>query len=113
MYFTLKSLDKLRLSDLWKEVKITEEEIWEDLKEEMKLVLKKLLESSMENELMEYIGVSRKYERSDSRVSYRNGYYQRDLETELGKIEGLSVPRSRDGNFRTKVLEKYQRKRPL
>ncbi len=108
-----KPLTKLKLSDLWKVVKVTEEEIWGDLQEETKLMVKKILESSMEEEIMEYIGISRKYERSGKRQSQRNGYYERDLETELGKIEKLSVPRSRDGGFKTKVFKRYERKRPL
>jgi Transposase and inactivated derivatives len=108
-----KPLTKLKLSDLWKVVKVSEEEIWGDLQQETKLMVKKLLESSMEEEIMEYIGISRKYERSEKRQSQRNGYYERDLETELGKIEKLSVPRSRDGGFKTRVFERYERKRPL
>ncbi len=108
-----KPLTKLKVSDLKEFVKITEEEIWDDLQEEAKIFLKKLLEGAMEDEVMEYIGISRKYERSEERQSQRNGYYSRDLETELGKIERLSVPRSRDGEYRPKVFERYERKRPL
>ncbi|MEM5784812.1 MAG: transposase, partial [Candidatus Aenigmatarchaeota archaeon] len=108
-----KPLTELKVSDLKEFVKITEEEIWGDLQEEAKIFLKKLLEGAMEDEVMEYIGISRKYERTEGRQSQRNGYYSRDLETELGKIERLSVPRSRDGGYRPKVFERYERKRPL
>ncbi len=33
-----------------------------------------------------------------------NGYYERNLITPQGKIEGLKVPRTRDGNFRPALL---------
>jgi putative transposase len=33
------------------------------------------------------------------RKGYRNGYYQRDLVTSTGRIEDLSVPRDREGQF--------------
>jgi putative transposase len=29
----------------------------------------------------------------------RNGYYQRTLDTQYGRIEGLLVPRDRNGEF--------------
>ena len=31
----------------------------------------------------------------------RNGYYQRNLDTQYGRIEGLLVPRDRNGEFQT------------
>ena len=34
----------------------------------------------------------------------RNGYYQRNLETQYGRIEGLLVPRDRNGEFLTQFL---------
>lgn len=107
----LKPLTELKLSDLWREVKVSEEEIWGDLKEESKLMVKKLFEGAMEDEILERIGISRKYERTDERKSYLNGYYKRDLESEFGLIEGLSVPRVRDGKFKTSVFTRYKRRR--
>jgi transposase-like protein len=64
----------------------------------------------MEQELKDYLKAER-YQRRQERVSYRNGYYKRDLDTELGVIEEISVPRSRDGKFKTKVFESYQRQK--
>jgi putative transposase len=46
---------------------------------------------------------------SATRRDYRNGYYQRDLVTTVGKINELAVPRTRSG-FRTHVFEQYQRR---
>ncbi|SFA53807.1 Transposase, Mutator family [Parageobacillus thermantarcticus] len=39
----------------------------------------------------------------------RNGYYQRNLDTQYGRIEGLLVPRDRNGEFQTQLFAPYQR----
>jgi len=106
----LKPLTELTVAELWKEVKVSEEEIWGDLKLEAQLFLKRILEGAMEDEVMEYIGISRKYERSSNRTTHRNGYYRRDLETELGLVRKLEVPRTRDGDYNPKVFNRYQRR---
>lgn len=56
----------------------------------------------MEQERSDYINAS-DYERSEERVSYRNGYYERDFTTRVGTLE-LRVPRTRDGKFSPSVL---------
>lgn len=105
-----KPLTNLSLSDLWKEVKISEEEIWGDLNQEQKLFLKHTLEKTMRIELSGYLKVC-DYQRSDQRTGHRNGYYTRSLETPYGLISSLSVPRSRDGRFRTAVFAAYERRK--
>ena len=105
-----KPLTNLSLSDLWKEVKISEEEIWGDLNQEQKLFLKHTLEKTMRIELSGYLKVC-DYQRSDQRTGHRNGYYTRSLETPYGMISSLSVPRSRDGRFRTAVFAAYERRK--
>jgi transposase-like protein len=105
-----KALSELTVSELWKEIKVTEEEIWGDLKIETQVFLKRILEGAMEVEVMGYLEISRRYERSEGREGQRNGYYQRDLETELGLVRELDVPRTRDGGYRPKVFKRYQRR---
>jgi putative transposase len=39
----------------------------------------------------------------------RNGYYQRNLDTQYGRIGGLLVPRDRNGEFQTQLFPPYQR----
>lgn len=39
----------------------------------------------------------------------RNGYYSRKLDTQYGRIEDLSVPRDRKGEFQTQLFAPYQR----
>src|SRR3989449_10057079 len=46
------------------------------------------------------------------RKGYRNGSYTRDLVTSTGRIEDLSVPRDRAGQFHTQVFERYSRYEP-
>src|SRR5438445_2181611 len=67
---------------------------WEgDFKPMARQALKQLVEKRLEEEMAEYLGVSR-YEHGADRVDYRNGYYVRHLLTEMGDLE-LLVPRSR------------------
>ena len=43
-----------------------------------------------------------------NRITYHNGYYERDYTTKIGTLT-LRVPRTRDGKFRAQVFERYQR----
>jgi transposase-like protein len=61
----------------------------------------------MERERTEYINAE-DYERTDNRVTSRNGYYDRAYLTRVGNLE-LKVPRTRDGKFSPSIFEKYQR----
>lgn len=105
----VKDLTELKIEDLWREVKGDEEEWWGDLKQETLRMVKRLLESAMEGELLECLRVGR-YRRTDLRKGYRNGYRQRNLLTEVGLVEHLRVPRDREGEYQPGVLERYQRR---
>ena len=72
-----------------------------------KKILTMVFNQLMEQERSDYINAS-DYERSEERVSYRNGYYERDFTTRVGTLE-LRVPRTRDGKFSPSVFERYQR----
>jgi putative transposase len=50
------------------------------------------------------------YERSQQRVDYANGAYQRTLSTSYGVISNLRIPRLRRSRFITKLLERYKRR---
>lgn len=104
----MKNLTKLRLSDLWKEVK-SEDEIWGDLKLETKLYLKNIIEKCLIEEQTKIIGVHRR-QRNTIRADYRNGYYYRDLETSFGTLEDIKVPRNRITKLENKIFKKYTRK---
>ena len=68
-----------------------------------KNILTTVFNQLMENQRTEYIQAD-DYERSESRQSQRNGYYERDFTTRVGTLE-LKVPRTRDGeNFHRQCL---------
>jgi putative transposase len=82
---------------------------WEgDFKPMARQVLKELVQKQLEEEMAEYLGLSR-YEHALDRPDYRNGYYVRHLLTEMGDLE-LLVPRNRKGGFPTKLFERYARR---
>ncbi len=66
-----------------------------------------LLQKLLELEFKEHLGADR-YERTEQRRGYRNGYRQRDLVTRVGRLT-LRVPRDREGRFSTDLFERYQR----
>ena len=66
-----------------------------------------VLNEYMEKERDDYLKAS-SYERSDDRIDYRNGYYERDYIMTIGKIR-LKVPRTRQGDFSPSVFERYAR----
>lgn len=105
----VRDLTELKVEDLWREVKWDEEEWWGDIKQETLRAAKRLLESAMEEELIECLRAGR-YRRTRLRQGYRNGYRNRNLLTELGLIEHLRVPRDRGGDYTPGVLQKYQRR---
>jgi putative transposase len=82
---------------------------WEgDFQPVARQALKQLLEKRLEEEMAEYLGLSR-YEHAADRLDYRNGHYVRHLLTEMGDLE-LLVPRSRKGGFPTKLFKRYARR---
>src|SRR6266481_6647490 len=66
-----------------------------------------LVQAALEAEMTEAIGAA-KAERSETRLSYRSGYYGRSLITRVGTLE-LRVPQDRQGRFSTALFERYQR----
>ena len=63
-----------------------EKAIRQFVKEKLKLIMKEEIQSFLE---IEQRGTS----------NMRNGYYQRNLDIQYGRIEGLLVPRDRNGEF--------------
>lgn len=83
--------------------------IWQAIQGEVKRYVRGELQRLMRVDVTAYLGCGR-YHRSPDRSGYRNGSYARDLLTSYGWINGLSVPRVRDGGFSPSVLEKYRRR---
>jgi len=102
-----KALTDRSVADLWKEVK-NPERWWDDLQDELTRTIKDLLENALEGELLEQLH-ARWYQRNPDRVDQRNGFYMRSLQTRLGVIQDLRVPRSRNGIYQSELLPRYQR----
>lgn len=83
--------------------------IWKQIQGEVKGFVKSRLERALVLEQSVCVGCGR-YKRTSKRQGYRNGSYVRDLLTSYGWIEGLAVPRIREGGFESKVLERYRRR---
>lgn len=83
--------------------------VWRQLEGETKRFVKRHLERAMRVEVRAQVGCGR-YERSIGRCGYRNGSYARDLLTSYGWIDGLQVPRTREGGLESAVFEKYRRR---
>jgi len=80
------------------------------LRETLRNAVRLALTTILEEEVTALIGAA-PYEQNLTRQDYRNGAYTRDLDTGVGRIADLAVPRTRRG-FRTQVFERYQRRRP-
>jgi len=73
----------------------------------LRAAIEALVQAALEAEMSEAIGAA-KGERTETRVSYRSGYYSRSLITRVGTLE-LRVPQDRMGRFSTELFARYQR----
>lgn len=69
--------------------------------------VKALAEAIMELEVKEKAGAAL-YERSDDRLTYRNGYRERQWDTRVGTVD-LEIPRLREGSYFPSLLEPRRR----
>jgi transposase-like protein len=79
------------------------------LQAQLRWAVRLALEAILQAEVDAFIGAL-PYERSPARRDRRNGTYTRSLETSVGCIADLSVPRTRQGH-RTHLFERYARRR--
>ena len=73
----------------------------------LQVALQALLQAALEAEMSEAIGAE-KGERTETRLTYRSGYYPRSWVTRVGTLE-LRVPQDRAGRFSTELFQRYQR----
>ena len=109
MYQTLETLNHRwgRVKDFINE--INPQDFWVDVNVYLRKLTKRFIEDTLDEEMIQYQR-REKYQRTKQRLDYRNGYYCRRLDTTLGPIENIVVPRSRHGLFKTKVFSRYQRR---
>lgn len=79
------------------------------VRERLRQAVRQVLIDILEEEVTSIIG-ARPYERWESRQDQRNGHYSRSLETTVGEIADLPVPRTRGGH-QTQVFHRYHRRR--
>ena len=79
------------------------------LREKLQEAVRTALISVLEAEVDAFIGAAG-YQRTEQRQDYRNGHYTRSLDTSVGHISDLLVPRPRTG-YQTQVFERYHRRR--
>ncbi|MGB7062346.1 MAG: IS256 family transposase [Candidatus Zixiibacteriota bacterium] len=84
-------------------------DFWKELESRTVGMVKVGLERALVVEQGRRVGCGR-YKRSPRRRGYRNGSYVRDLLTRYGWMEGLGVPRVRDGGMESEILERYRRR---
>jgi putative transposase len=66
-----------------------------------------ILNQVLEAQMRQHLSADR-YERTEEREGYRNGYRERQLSTRVGPLV-LRVPQTRDGSFATEIFERYRR----
>jgi putative transposase len=79
------------------------------LQDQIRQAVRLALVTVLEAEVDAFIGAL-PYQRTPTRRDQRNGYYTRSLETTVGVINALPVPRTRNG-YKTHLFERYQRRR--
>ncbi len=88
---------------------VSQDEFQQLLQEQIRQAVRLTLVTILDAEVETFLGAA-PYERTPWRRDYRNGIYTRDLDTTVGRIAALPVPRTRRG-FQRQVFERYQRRR--
>jgi putative transposase len=73
----------------------------------LRVAVQASVQAALEAEMTQTIGAE-KGERTETRLTYRSGYYTRSLITRVGTLE-LRVPQDRDERFSTELFQRYQR----
>jgi len=81
----------------------------EDVQGLLKALFKGTLETMLEGEMDEHLGYEKHSNEGDRSGNSRNGYNTKTMQSEMGETE-LRIPRDRNGEFRPRVIGKYQTK---
>ena len=76
-------------------------------KDFLRELVQRTVQQVLEAEMTSFLGAGT-YELNGERRGWRNGYKPRTLKTRVGGLE-LMVPKDREGEFQTELLERYQR----
>lgn len=100
----MEDFSKKLLNCLLEDSKNFETAAKECLRQELEVCLNSILKSEL-TAFLDY----KFYERNGSDENYRNGCYERILQTEFGNIK-INIPRDRLNEFKTKLIKPYQRR---
>lgn len=103
----VKTLTERTVAERFREIK-DEEDVWGDISEQSRALAKRIIESSLEEELTERLAASR-YRRTEGRYGWRNGHYTRRLMTRWGVLD-VWMPRARQAQPASEVLGRFQRR---
>jgi transposase-like protein len=70
-------------------------------------LVENVIQQVLDAQITEHLGADR-YERTDERAGYRNGYRERQIYTRVGPVT-LRVPQTRDGSFSSDIFSRYRR----
>ena len=76
-------------------------------KEGLGELVEEVLNQVLEFQMHDHLGAER-YQHTEERQGYRNGYRVRQIYTRVGNLT-LMVPQTRDGSFSTEIFKRYQR----
>jgi len=89
-------------------ISVNEAKIQEKLDEKVRVSVEETINMLLNSEADRLCGAER-YERTESRKDTRAGYYNRQLETRVGKVQ-LKMPKLRKLPFETAIIERYRRR---
>lgn len=104
----VKELPDLKVTDLQKEFKRSFVDRWESFDTAGRRLKEKFLNNVLEAERTEFLD-RKSYERLLEGSCYRNGYWTRHIILKDGQLE-LRMPRLRGVCYRSKVIDRYQRR---
>jgi len=91
------------VKEIFKEIQEQPEQIFEMMRLDIKEIASRYLTALMNAELSHFLG-REPYERGEGEVNHRNGSYDRNFTLKsIGEVR-ISVPRDRQGNFKTYVI---------
>ena len=80
---------------------------WEDLQMKLRNETKFMIQQMIQTEFNFLIGAE-PYQRAPGRKTKRNGSYTRSLETVVGRIEEIRIPRARNLDIRFSLFDRWQ-----
>src|SRR5438552_1085571 len=104
----LKALDELTPADLWRQVP-RDDEVLERRAGAPAAPGEDADGGSAGREMTLLLGAGR-YRRTEGRHGSRNGFYERDLATQVGIVTAIRVPRARGQPVERSVFSRYQRR---